>query len=317
MTSDLLPSTLRLRPASAPGTWGVEVPGDPANPPWEVVLDGMRAAGFAGSELGPYGFFPTGADELRGALAARGLQMPGGFVMEPFHDPAQWERIEALGRKICGLLSAASASRLLLIEDLVPERSRTAGRVKAAPALPDAGWECLLACVESLARIAREHGLEATFHPHAGTYVEFPPEIERLLAATDPALVGLCIDTGQSVYAGIDPVELYRRHAARTNHVHLKDVRVDVLEDCRARELSFEESVAAGVFCRLGDGAVDFGAFADALAAGGYDGWGTFEQDRLPDREGEASRADAQASLDHLRRVGLVTDASEPSAVAG
>jgi len=294
-----------LRPCSAPGAWGVETPDDPANPAWTRVLDELAAAGFPGTELGPLGFLPSRADDLGGALRERGLGLVGGFVMQPFHDPAERERIEQLAVTTCDLLSALGASQLLLMEALVPVRSRTAGRAEAAPALDDAGWERLVDCVEAVARIAAQRELVAAFHPHAGTYVEFAPEIERLLAATDPALVHLCIDTAHSLYAGVDPVDLYRRHAERTTHLHLKDLRLDLLAQCLERELSFEAAVAARVFCPLGEGAVDFAALRDALEQGGYDGWGTLEQDRLPTDASDPCD-DARASLAHLRRVGLV-----------
>jgi inosose dehydratase len=186
-------------------------------------------------------------------------------------------------------------------QGFTPDRERSAGRADEAVPLGDAQWGVLTDGVHALARLAREHGLVPCLHPHAGTYVEFEPEIERLVAGTDPELVSLCIDTGHCAYAGIDPVALYRRHAERVAYFHLKDVRPEPL---RAGALSFEQAVAARVFCPLGEGVVDFPGLRDALEEHGFEGWGAVEQDRL--RADTASPGEqAAASLRHLRAVGL------------
>jgi inosose dehydratase len=62
--------------------------------------------------------------------------------------------------------------------------------------------------------------------------------------------------------------------------------------------------VAAGVFCPLGEGVVDFEALRIALDEHGFEGWGTVEQDRLPTDTGSPARQAAD-SLRHLRTVGL------------
>jgi inosose dehydratase len=141
--------------------------------------------------------------------------------------------------------------------------------------------------------------------------VEFEEEIERLAEDTDPALVRLCIDTGHCAYAGVDPVAIYRRHAERVAYIHLKDVDRDRLRAALARRLSFEQAVAARVFCPLGQGVVDFAGLRAALAERGFDGWAAVEQDRLP-TDSTTPAQHASASLAHLREVGLVAPAGRP-----
>lgn len=300
-----------VRMATAPGSWGVEPPGDPADPPWQEVLDDIAGAGFAGVELGPLGYLPEEPERLTTELGVRGLQLAGGYVMEPFHRRGARADVLATARRTCRVLAAGGARDVVLIEALEPSRSATAGRPDAAPRLDARGWRALLDGVHEVARMASdEFGLQAAFHPHAGTWVEFGDEIKRLLTETDPLLVGLCVDTGHLHYAGLDPTHLLREHADRVRYLHLKDVRSDVLDLARAQRLTFERAVAADVFCRLGQGAVDFGAVRLALEAIDYDGWGTFEQDRLA--HDPRARPDAEASLEHLRRIGI---AAEPSAI--
>jgi inosose dehydratase len=295
---------MMLKIATAPGSWGVEPPGDPADPPWREVLDDIAAAGFEGVELGPVGYLPEQPAQLRAALSARALELAAGYVMAPFHRKASRLDVLATARRTCRALAGGGARCVVLIEALEPARSAAAGRAHAAPRLDARGWTALVDTVQEVAQLAAEtFGLAAVFHPHAGTYVEHADEIDRLLAETDPELVGLCVDTGHAHYAGHDPADLVRAHAERLRHVHLKDVRADLLELSRQRRLTFERAVAAGVFCPLGDGAVDLTAFGLALDDVGYDGWATFEQDRL--LGDPRARPDAQASLAHLRSIGI------------
>ena len=293
---------MQLRIANAPTSWGVEEPGDPANPPWSRMLDEVAASGYRGVELGPLGYMPEDPARLRRELAVRGLGLVAGFVFSPLHTDEGAAEALRVGSRTCELVAGAGGRRLVIIQGFTPERERAAGRAGEATGLGDAGWDTLVRTVHTLARLAREEfGLMPSFHPHAGTHVEFEPEIERLVASTDPELVSLCIDTGHCAYAGVDPVDLYRRHADRVAYFHLKDVRPERLA---WRPLSFEEAVGEGVFCPLGEGVVDFGALRDALEEHGFDGWAAVEQDRLP-TDASSPAEHAAASLRHLRAVGL------------
>jgi inosose dehydratase len=295
-------AAMPLRVANAPNSWGIEDPGDPANPPWGRVLDETAGAGYAGTELGPPGYLPDHPARLRRELDVRGLQLVAGFVFAPLHTAEGVAAALRTARTTCGLLAQCGAGQLVIGQDFTPDRERSAGRPAEATPLADPEWRLLVRGIHAVARVAsEEHDLEPCFHPHAGTYVEFEPEIERVIADTDPSLVSLCIDTGHCAYAGVDPVDLYRRHAERVAYFHLKDLRPELL---RTGAPSWEEAVAAGVFCPLGEGTVDFAALAEALDEHGFDGWGAVEQDRLP--TDDASPAEhAVASLRHLRTVGL------------
>jgi inosose dehydratase len=305
---------MQLRIANAPTSWGVEDPEDGANPPWRQVLDQVAARGYAGIELGPPGYMPERPDLLRRELELRRLELVAGFLFEPLHTPAGRDRALEVAGRTCRLLAATGARHLVIIQGFTPERERAAGRPSAARPLRDGEWRALVDGVHDVARLAAErHGLLPCFHPHAGTAVEFEDEIERIAADTDPALVKLCIDTGHCAYAGVDPVALYRRHAERVVYFHLKDIDRGRLRAALARTLSFEQAVAARVFCPLGEGVVDFAGLRAALEEHGFVGWATVEQDRLPTDSGTPGEH-AAASLAHLREVGLA--GGPPHAVA-
>jgi inosose dehydratase len=265
--------------ATGPVTWGVDFADAPANPPWELVLDDIERSGVGALELGPVGYLPEEPATLREALASRGLTPVGSFIFEDFHDPAQGRRIAAVAIRACRAIAAAGGSVLVVIDRPGPARAATAGRSADAARLRGPAWRGMLDRFEATAWVARDHGLTPVVHPHAGSFVEFEDEIERLLDSTD---LDLCLDTGHAAYAGMSPHEAIPRYAARLAHVHLKDVRAAVLDAVRARKLGFWAAVERGVFCPLGDGVVDLPAVVEALAAAGYDGYATIEQDRVP-----------------------------------
>jgi inosose dehydratase len=254
-----------VRLASGPVCWGVDFNGHPANPRWDEVLDGIAAAGYAGTELGPPGYLPSDPE----ALAARGLALAGGFVFEPLHEPREQRRIVRLAAEVARTVGALGGEYLLIIDSVTPARNATAGSPGDAPRLPAAARDAMGETVEAVAAAARACGVVPLLHPHCGTYVEFADEIAPLAVTC-----GICVDTGHFAYAGIDPVAYVSAHAGAVGCIHLKDLDRSAIAD------GFWESVAAGAFVPLGRGCVGFGALLAAAADAGYDRWMVIEQDR-------------------------------------
>jgi inosose dehydratase len=111
------------------------------------------------------------------------------------------------------------------------------------------------------------------YHHHMGTGVMFRPEVDRLMNDTDPELVHLLLDTGHLYWAGDDPLDMTKAYADRIKHVHLKDIRGDVLKRCTEQRLSFLESMLEGVFTVPGDGVIDFKPILQVLSDHNYEGW--------------------------------------------
>jgi inosose dehydratase len=268
-----------MRLATGPVTWGVDFADAPANPPWPHVLDEIAASGLGALELGPVGYLPEDPETLRAALASRGLVAVGSFVFEDLHTPARAEAVLAVARRACAAIRAAGGTVLVIIDRPDDERAATAGRADAASRLDPAAWRAMVGLIERIGALAAEHGLAPVVHPHAGSRLEFADELDRVLADTT---AGLCVDTAHLAYAGLRAEDVIARYAKRIRHVHLKDVDGAVLERARREELPFWDALAAGVFCPIGRGIVDFPAVLAALAAIGYDGFATIEQDRVP-----------------------------------
>jgi inosose dehydratase len=285
-----VPARLPVKLATGPVTWGVDFADTPGNPPWSKVLDDIEASGIGALELGPIGYLPEDPAVLRAELDRRHLRAVGSFVFEDLHDPTKTDAILALAERACRAVLAAGGDLLVMIDRVCPERVATAGRPGVAPRLDGPRWDAMLDLIGRVAGIARSHGVRPVFHPHAGGYVEFEDEIERLLADTD---LELCVDTGHSAYARIDPVALLRRVGPRVGHVHFKDIRPSVLAQVDVEALDFWQAIERGIFCPVGEGMVDIGAVLAELADLGYEGYATIEQDRVPGQG---------APLDDLRR---------------
>jgi inosose dehydratase len=296
---------VRLLIGNAPCSWGVEFANDPRNPTWKRVLDETAAAGYAGIELGPIGFMPEDPGELAVALAERNLTLTAGVVFQPFHDPGKWEEVCDVAKRTAHTLSALSVAQIVLVDSISPRRARTAGRPHEAERLEGAELDGLLQRVRAIARMGvEEFGLTVSFHAHAAGFVEFEDEIERVLDAVEPDLLGVCLDTGHCTYAGYDPVAFYKRHADRVTYFHFKDVDPAVRAHVIEHRVGFYDAWALGLFCNLGKGEVDFPALRAALAEHDFSGWATVEQECDP--QGSTSPlTDARTNLAFLTSVEL------------
>jgi inosose dehydratase len=183
-------------------------------------------------------------------------------------------------------------------------RERQAGRVDREHGLSEEQWTIFAAGADRIARAVHDQvGLRTVFHPHCGGYVETAAEIDELMARTDPAGLGLCLDTGHVSYGGGKPLDVLRKFAPRVWHVHFKDCDESVAAASRAAGVGYLAAVRARLFCELGAGCVDFAALIDALQEIGYDGWIVVEQDVFP---GDGSPAEsARRSREYLRSLGI------------
>lgn len=298
-----------MRVGNAPVSWAV-YEADRPNPPYSLVLDQIAAAGYAGTELGPYGYLPKDPEVLRVELRRRNLGLGSSFVPVPLEFPQKREAAVAHALEVARLLGSQGVTELILADDEDHRRAQIAGRVKPGDGWSDSQWTDAVTTVNSVARTLRnELGMSVVLHHHAGTFVETPEEIERFLDETDPDTVGLLLDTGHAVYGGGDPVDIVRRHGRRIHYVHLKDARADEIDNVRKSDVTMSDAWSRGVFCPLGDGVVDFPNVVEGLRRQGYEGWVIVEQDVVPDGDGKLVPEpfeSAKRSREYLReKLGL------------
>ncbi len=269
-----------------------------------TILDEIARLGYEGTQLDAG--LPEGA-ELRAMLAVRGLRLAEVYAALPASAAGLGPDALATGRERLRLLAEASGDVLCVALDGSPDRDARAGRADAAgtPRLTDAAWAGLVEALHVLTDEAIAAGRQLAFHPHAGTYVETRTEVERLVAATDPARVGICLDVGHYLVGGGDPVAALEWLGERVTHVHLKDVDPDVHARLAAGAVSgLAEAVEQRIFTELGAGSLDLLGVLRVLARRGYAGWLMVEQDSSWSPPSEAAAIGRRVLAHALATVG-------------
>lgn len=263
-----------MRIGNAPCSWGINYPtGNRVT--WRQYLDEVAAAGYGGTELGPFGYLPNDPALVRDELAARDLELIGATHVHTFGDGTKLPELLATLRELGALLRALGAKHLVIMDE---SNWYPAGREGV---LDDAGWRGLVASVEAARQVIEDGcGLKASFHPHVGTAVEREVQIDRLLQETN---IDLCFDTGHHAFWNQDALRYLDRTYDRIAYIHLKNVDGAVRRRVLEGTLSIEDSYGAGVMCPLPDGVVDIPAVMELLDRRGFKGPIVVEQDLAAD----------------------------------
>jgi inosose dehydratase len=296
---------MTIRIGNAPCSWGVEFAKDERNPTWQTVLSECTAAGYKGIELGPVGFMPEDPSILGEALAKHELELIGGVVFRAFHDPKSWDDVMDGSVRTCKALTAHGAKHLVLIDSISPRRAPTAGRASEAEQMDDAEWKAFRDRIATIAKMGtEEYGLTVGIHAHAAGFIDFEPELERLLDEVDQDILKICFDTGHHSYAGFDPVAFMKRHIGRISYMHFKDIAPAVKASVIENRTGFYDACGQGIFCNLGQGDVDFPAVRQCLLDNAFEGWCTVEQDCDPTMD-VRPQDDAKANREYLESIGF------------
>ena len=286
------------RVQSAPISWGIcEVPGWGAMLPTRRVLAEMSGMGMTATELGAPGFLPTDPDEVKAVLAEFGMTLMGGFTPVVLHDPAQRQATIESATATAQLFQRAGATKF--VSAVVQDWDWSIPR----PLSVDE-QKHMVEMFGVIDEICAAHGLQQVLHSHVQTVVETKDDINRVLDTCD---VNFCLDTGHMAIGGQDPVAFAKEAMERVGHVHLKDVRLDMVPPVLRREVSLMAATQAGLFTPLGQGDVDILGVVQTLEAAGYRGWYVIEQDTaitdgLP-AEGEGPINEMRTSMQYLTDV--------------
>jgi inosose dehydratase len=271
----------QLRLGTAPDSWGVWFPDDPGQVPWPRYLDEVRDAGYAWTELGPFGYLPTDPGRLRDELEGRGLTLTGGTVFVALHKgPDALQQAKAACDAEMATIGPLGARHLVILPEGYTDLQ---GELTASSTLSEDEWAALLTGMSELGRyVADRHDAVLTFHSHADSHVGTGDQIERFLDGTDPETVQLCLDTGHVAYCGADNLALIRDYPERIAYVHLKQVDVAIRARVVDEQLGFAPAVRLGVMVEPPLGVPDMPPLLEALGSLGRELYCIVEQDMYP-----------------------------------
>ena len=249
---------------------------------FKQTVSEMALAGFTGCEIGNK--YPSDPAELKRQLDLRGMRIASRWFSS-FLLTKPYEEVEADFIRELDFLAAVGADRINVSEQSYSIQGKTDVPILTGGhkyVMNDAEWARFCDGLNKLGRVARERGFKLCFHHHMGTVVQTSEETDRMMANTDPEAVFLCYDTGHFTFAGEDPLTMLKKYVDRVGHVHLKDMRLRVVEEARKNNWSFLTAVRNGAFTVPGDGDVNFDPVFQVLADAGYQGWLLVEAEQDP-----------------------------------
>lgn len=248
---------------------------------FEQCVSEMALAGFTGSEVGNK--YPRDTEALKKALQLRGMEICNQWfscflLTKPLEEVEQEFRnqlsyLKTMGAKIIGVSEQSYSVQGMVDTPIFGHKY----------VMSDEEWEVFCKGLNRLGKIAKEeYGISLTFHHHMGTVVQDEAEVDRMMENTDSEYVSLLFDTGHFAYCGVSPLKMVKKYTGRIKHVHLKDIRKEVVEKVKAEKLSFLDGVRLGTFTVPGDGCIDYDPIFKVLEVSGYEGYMLVEAEQDP-----------------------------------
>lgn len=248
---------------------------------FEQCVSEMALAGFTGSEVGNK--YPKDPEVLKKALELRGVEICNQWfssflITKPFEEVekefrAQLTFLKAMGAKVIGASEQSHSVQGQMDTPVFGHKYE----------MNDEEWDTFCTGMNKLGKIAKEeYGIALTFHHHMGTVVQSLAEVDRMMENTDPEYVSLLFDTGHFTYCGEDPLEVVKKYVHRIRHVHLKDIRPEVVEQVKKENMSFLAGVRAGAFTIPGDGCINYDPIFKVFEDAGYEGYMVVEAEQDP-----------------------------------
>ena len=251
---------------------------------FKQTVSEMALAGFTGCEIGNK--YPSDPAELKAQLDLRGMRIASRWFSS-FLITKPYEEVEADFVRELEFLAAVGADRINVSEQSYSIQGQMDTPVLTGNhkhVMDEREWGLLCGGLNRLGKAAADRGFKLCFHHHMGTVVQTAEETDRMMANTDPRYVFLCYDTGHFTFAGEDPLAMLKKYVDRIGHVHLKDMRLPVVEEARKNHWSFLQAVRNGAFTVPGDGNVDFDPVFKVLSDAGYQGWLLVEAEQDPEK---------------------------------
>ena len=247
--------------------------------PLETCLKDAAEIGYEGVELGRK--FPRDGQKLSAILSDYGLRLVGGWHSGFLTERSVEEEWKAATDHV-RLLKDCGSQVLVYGEcGLMTGASPWDEPLSKRPDLKEIEFSAYAGKLGEFVIRLKETGVTLAYHYHLKMLVERAEEIDAFCESTHEE-VGLLLDTGHAYAAGADYAEILRKFGSRVVHIHLKDVRREVLERARKNDWSFNSAVREGMFTVPGDGDIDFSAIGEFIRTSGYRGWVVVEAEQDP-----------------------------------
>ena len=244
----------------------------------EECLRQASVAGFTGMETGRR--FPMQPQELRPVLNKHGISVCGGWFSGLLLDgdiEAEKDRIA----EQMNLFKAMSAPCIVYGETAGTIQGDRNAPLDTKRKLGNDEMKVYGRKMTVFAEWCADQGMPLSYHHHMAAVIETEAELDVFMSQTGDALP-LLFDAGHMAFAGGDVLRVIDNHHARINHVHTKDVRMDVIQALDRSTESFLDAVIKGAFTVPGDGSLDFEAIVKRLASYDYEGWFVVEAEQDP-----------------------------------
>ncbi|QGU85917.1 myo-inosose-2 dehydratase [Erwinia sorbitola] len=248
---------------------------------FQQIVSEMALAGFTGSEVGSK--YPRDPAVLKPMLDIRGIQIVNAWFSTFFANGDKAKTIdEFINHR--DFLHAMGAKVIGCSEQSLSIQGTTKAVLEEKPHFTDEQWRLTVEGYNELAKLAAEKGMTVGLHHHMGTGIQTTAEVDRFMAETNDD-VYLLFDTGHAYYSEGSQeamLAILTKYLPRINHVHLKDVRDEVVAQVKSQKLSFLDGVKKGTFTVPGDGVIDFDPVFKILDDFGYKGWMVVEAEQDP-----------------------------------
>ena len=244
----------------------------------EECLRQSRSAGFTGMEKGRR--FPEDSKTMLPILKKADVTLCGGW----FSGTLVNQELSANKDRIAPMIELFKAVAAPCIVYGEVGRSIQGDRSKplaTKPKLEDSEMKSYANKVTKFGEWCAEQGMPLSYHHHMAAVVETETELDAFMNNSG-AGIPLLLDAGHLAFAGGDPLRAIDKHHRRINHVHVKDVRMDVIRKLDRTKQSFLDAVALGAFTVPGDGSLDFAKSVKKFADYGYEGWFVVEAEQDP-----------------------------------
>ncbi|HHX37577.1 MAG TPA: myo-inosose-2 dehydratase [Clostridiaceae bacterium] len=273
----------KVRIGIAPIAWTEDdMPEMGADNSFKQTISEIALSGYVGTEIGCQ--YPRDPDVLNAEFKRRGLSAITAWISTYLNEKPYWHN-ERDFVDHCRFLKAIGTDLVNVSDQSFSVQHRWNTPFEDKPVLNDDQFEELAKGLDKLGKVATDMGMKIVYHHHMTTTVQTAAEVDKLMELTDPRYVNLLYDCGHMTFSGDDPIPVLEKHFDRIKHVHLKNVRGDVLKKVREEKRSFLRSIPVGVFTIPGDpdGIVDFPKIFDILDKRGYEGWLVVEAEQDPD----------------------------------